>query len=171
MKRILTISALAVLALSLSGCDFFRMVAGRPTSADIAAKRSQIEAVGKAHQQRLDSLSLVQKQAADSLALLDSIKRSCGNILRPLQVSAVSASALKSRYYVMVGTFSLRDNAERQTQRAIDAGYEAVLIPLRNGFCAVGVAPADNLAAAFRSMQTIKGEAFCPKDVWILVNE
>ena len=75
MKKCLMISALAVSVCLLGGCDFFRQLAGRPTSQDIAAKRERIEREAEAHQRRLDSLKAVQKQISDSLATLDSLRK------------------------------------------------------------------------------------------------
>ena len=60
MKKILVITALAVSVCLLGGCDFFRQLAGRPTSKDIRAKQERIEQAARLHQQRLDSLKLVQ---------------------------------------------------------------------------------------------------------------
>ena len=74
MKRLMAIAALAASICLLGGCDFFRQLAGRPTSRDIEAKRLRIEREAEAHQRRLDSLKLVQKQISDSLATLDSLR-------------------------------------------------------------------------------------------------
>ena len=40
----LSVSVLILGSLLLGGCDFLRSVAGRPTSADLAAKREAIQA-------------------------------------------------------------------------------------------------------------------------------
>lgn len=74
MKQIHSIFLLILLSLSLCSCDLFRKIAGRPTSADIEKKRSALEMEQKAHNDRLDSLKLVQTQISDSLAALDSME-------------------------------------------------------------------------------------------------
>ena len=64
------------LALTVTGCDFFRRVAGRPVSADIENKRVAIlKAEEAALQAYLDSVKMVrEKVVSDSLAALDSLK-------------------------------------------------------------------------------------------------
>ena len=47
----------------VTGCDFFRMVAGRPTSKDIEKKRLEIiKAEEAALQARLDSIAAVEAE-------------------------------------------------------------------------------------------------------------
>ena len=75
MRRIILLLAF-VLGLQLTaGCDFLRTVAGRPTSADIAARRDAIaleEARAQAalarEQAVRDSLAAVERHRADSAA-------------------------------------------------------------------------------------------------------
>ena len=60
-----------------SGCDFFRKLAGRPTSVQIEAMADAIdqeEAETAARQARQDSLDAVKKYSADSLAAADSLR-------------------------------------------------------------------------------------------------
>ncbi|MBQ9548315.1 MAG: SPOR domain-containing protein [Bacteroidales bacterium] len=170
-QKILTLAALCCAALLLGGCDFFRTLAGRPTSADIEAARLRIEREEAAHRARLDSLRRVQKAMADSLELLDAIKAEKSNLLSAGSMGGVSASALESRYYIVVGAFSLRENAEKQGKKAADKGYRVNLVPFRNGFTAVCLEGSRNLADAYDALRRIKEEPFCPPDAWVLVNE
>ena len=55
--------------------------------------------------------------------------------------------------------------------KVADKGYNPALISFRNGFVAVGVCPCNTLKAVSDSLKGVKQEKFCPKDVWILVNE
>lgn len=91
MRRffIILLCAAAVLC---SGCDVFRKLAGRPTSADIEARRAAIEAVQEAeHQARMDSLAKVEKQLADSLAVLDSLKNMNETMLEPKSMGGLES--------------------------------------------------------------------------------
>ena len=161
---------LFVLALPLlNGCDLFRKMAGRPTSAEIEAKRIYIEQQERGHRNRLDSLQVMQKQISDSLALLDSVRAIKSSIVEVRQLSDETRSSLKYRYYVIVGTFGNADNAEKRMKGAEQAGYSAVKIRYRNGFTAVGVLPSDSLSDAFASLRGIRDGGFCP-DAWILEN-
>jgi len=171
MRKILVITALAVSVCLLGGCDFFRQLVGRPTSKDIRAKQERIERETLQHQQRLDSLKLVQKQISDSLATLDSLRDAKESLISTRQLSAGGKYDIPFRYYVMIGSFSSPDNATRQAARAEEAGYPATLIPFRNGFTAVGCCPSDNLTEVFASLRKLRAESFCPADAWILNNE
>ena len=171
MKKILVITALAATVCLLGGCDFFRQLAGRPTSRQIRAKQERIEQEARRHQQRLDSLKLVQKQISDSLATLDSLRDAKESLITTRQLTGGGKYDIPYRYYVMIGSFSSPDNATRQAARAQEAGYPATLIPFRNGFTAVGCCPSDNLTEVYASLRKLREEDFCPSDAWILNNE
>ena len=171
MKKILVITALAVTVCLLGGCDFFRQLAGRPTSKYIRAKQERIERAILLHQQRLDSLKLVQKQISDSLATLDSLRDAKESLISTRQLTGGGKYDLPYRYYVMIGSFSSPDNARRQATRAEEAGYPATLIPFRNRFTSVACCPSNNLTEVYASLRRLRKEKFCPADAWILNNE
>ena len=171
MKRILVITALAATVCVAGGCDFFRQLAGCPTSKQIRAKQERIEREAQQHQRRLDSLKLVQKQISDSLATLDSLRNAKETLISTRQLSGGRKYDIPYRYYVMIGSFGSADNATRQAARAEEAGYPATLIPFRNGFTAVGCCPSDNLTEVYASLRKLREEDFCPSDAWILNNE
>ena len=118
MKKCLMISALALSVCLLGGCDFFRQLAGRPTSRDIAAKRERIEREAEAHQRRIDSLKAVQKQISDSLAPLDSLRESKESIISTRQLATRGSYHPEYQYYVMIGAFSSTANAAKQAAKA-----------------------------------------------------
>ena len=155
----------------LQGCDAFRRLAGRPTSDEIAAKREMILREEAAHQARMDSLSRIEKAKADSLALLDKMKDAGEMFLSVSSLRRANAQKLDKRYYIVVGAFSNVDNASWLASKITAAGYEVEKIPYGNGFTAVGVAGTDALAHLWDSLQKVRTEPFCPKDVWILVND
>lgn len=169
MKQIHSIFLLILLSLSLCSCDLFRKIAGRPTSADIEKKRSALEMEQKAHNDRLDSLKLVQTQISDSLAALDSIRMQGSSIVEARQLTDQEKSMLPYSYYVIVGAFGNPENAERFAAQASDAGYPSTLIRYRNGFTAVGVCPSDRIVDAYESLKSVRESGFCP-DAWILNN-
>ena len=163
--------ALAVTVCLLGGCDFFRQLAGRPTSRQIRDKKERIERALQLHQQRLDSLKLVQKQISDSLATLDSIRAAKETMISTRQLSGGGKYDIPHRYYVMIGAFSSSANAARQAARAEKAGYKAAVIPLKNGISAVGVCPTNSLTEICAALKKVRQEPFCPADAWILKNE
>lgn len=171
MTRPLIFSVLAASVLLLCSCDAFRRLAGRPTSKDIEAKRELIRQEEAAHQARLDSLKLVEKALADSLEMIDRIHRSGEMFLSLSSLRGASAASLSHRYYIMAGAFANAENASWMASRIAARGYEVVRIPYGNGFTAVGLAGEDSLTGMWEALQKVKTESFCPKDVWILVNE
>lgn len=171
MKKIMIV-LMGLSLFAVTGCDFFRQLAGRPTSADIEAKRLEILiAEQQAAQARLDSLMKQQQIAKDSLAALDSIAQYGGTILNPAKLGGLFATRLEARYYVIVGAFRVRANAENLLLKAKNAGYEPALISFNTGLIAVGLCPCSNIVDAKDALKKVKTEKFCPKDVWVLLNE
>ncbi len=171
MKKIMIV-LMGLSLFAVTGCDFFRQLAGRPTSADIEAKRLEILiAEQQAAQARLDSLMKQQQIAQDSLAALDSIAQYGGTILNPAKLGGLFATRLEARYYVIVGAFRVRANAENLLLKAKNAGYEPALISFNTGLIAVGLCPCSNIVDAKDALKKVKTEKFCPKDVWVLLNE
>lgn len=173
MKKTYILLILASL-LTLTGCDFMRKLAGRPTSEEVEMMRLEIlKAEEAVLQARLDSLRNVeQRMLQDSLNTIDSIRQLGGSILNPATLGGLFATKLESRYYIILGSFRSRANAEALFNVAKNAGYKPALITFgKGGLIAVGVCPVNRLSDAYSSLNEVKKESFCPKDVWILINE
>lgn len=180
-------SIISVLLLALTvctGCDSLRKLAGRPTSADIEIKRAEIVRMKEIeHKIMMDSLAVVEKQISDSLAKADSLAevqeaqklskayQAKGTIANPARMGGLFTTKLDYKYYVVVGAFSNRQNAEKQLKIVQDAGYTATIISFRNGFNAIGMCQTDDLNSALASLKKVSQEPFCPVDAWIMVNE
>ena len=164
---------LAVTAMfMLTGCDFFRQLAGRPTSEEIEAMR--VEKLRIEEERLQESLIRLQeeKQAvADSIEAMKLIRQQEGTLLNPNALGGLFATKLEAKYTVIVGAFTKRANAERLHKQVSDKGYSPLLISLRSGLIAVGVCPVESKAEAMQAVRKVKGEDFCPDDVWILANE
>ena len=168
-KFLLLLSAISLL--SLGGCDMFRRLAGRPTAKELEQiKVEQLLRQETEHLTRIDSLKRVEKALNDSIAVLDSIRQLHGTILNPSEIGGLFTTRLDYMYYIVVGAFKDRANAESLLTVVKEAGYSPVLINFRNGFNAIGIAPANDLLHVFQSLKQVKKEGFCPDDVWILVN-
>jgi hypothetical protein len=102
---------------------------------------------------------------------LDSLKQLGGTILNSAAQGGLFTTKLESRYYIIVGAFHNRVNAERLYATIQKEGYTPVIISFRNGYNAVGVSPANKIKEAFQNLLVVREEKFCPKDAWILVNE
>ena len=169
-RSIIFLMTLSVFA--VTGCDFFRTMAGRPTSEDIERKKVEIMRQEQAVLQAgLDSLKRQKQMVQDSIDALDSIKQLGGTILNPARLGGLFATKLEARYYVIIGAFRVRANAEALFSRAKNAGHTPALISFNNGMIAVGLRPCNTVVDALSALKSVRKETFCPKDVWILLNE
>lgn len=185
MKKSCILILLAA-AFVVEGCDFFRKVAGRPTSDDIEAKRVEIAHVKEKmeeharEQARLDSIKVAMEQARlaeekaaqDSLDALSVIKEK-GFMMYDLEsLKGLSSGELNHRYYVVVGSFKDAGNADKFiTKVEAEPGMDPVKVRFRTGMVAVGVCPSDKVTQVAAVLDDVRAKSFCPKDAWVLVNE
>lgn len=147
----LTIAVMTLVATAVTGCDFFRRLAGRPDSEWIEAKAEAIRQEEEALRIRLDSLERARKAEADSLAAADSVR----------------LANHRYRFCVILGSFSSKENAERYVEEIAAKGYKGELLTFRNS-TAVGVCPTDDEAQAKKSLEELQRQDFCPNGAWIL---
>lgn len=147
MKIVRLFSLFLIAATMLTSCDFFRSLAGKPTSKDI--ERMRIEAQAK-KQRQLDSIN---KAKADSLALIAAME--------------AEKNALKERFYVVLGSFKVQGNAERMYQFLEKKNYTPRTIRFKNGFELVSAASTNNLQEALKIMDELLLFEYCPDDVWV----
>ncbi len=175
MKK--TVILLAVLLLSVTGCDFIRTLAGRPTSAQVETiRKEKIAAEEARHQAVLDSMEQAKQALADSMArleahLLDSLSQAKGTVLNPSKLGGLFTTKLDTKYCIVVGAFRNRAYAERKLKACNAAGYTATIISFRNGLLAVSVCPSDDLNQTLKTLKRLRGTDVCPEDGWILVND
>ncbi len=156
----------------VNSCDAFRRMAGLPTSADIVALQKKIARQEQLkYQHKLDSMKLVEKDLRDSLDILDSIRLQQYTILNNTKIGGLYTTKLEYKYYVVVGAFKDRSNAESLLNKVKSENYSAILINFRNSFNAVAISPSNDLNRVLRAIREIRKKSFCPEDVWILVNE
>lgn len=147
----LTIAVMTLVATAVTGCDFFRRLAGRPDSEWIEAKAEAICQEEEALRIRLDSLEKARKAEADSLAAADSVR----------------LANHRYRFCVILGSFSSKENAERYVEEIAAKGYKGELLTFRNS-TAVGVCPTDDEEQAKKSLSELQRQDFCPNGAWIL---
>ena len=159
-------------ALIVSGCDFMRKVAGRPTSADLeamVAAREQEEArAARALQERQQRERELQYQA-DSLLAVQTMEGIVMNRLSDLNVRVTTE--LPAKYHVVLGAFSDASNADNLISRLKEAGYEASAMRYRSGKTAVLACCTDSFVELGKSFASLQKENYCPKDVWVIVKE
>ena len=147
----LTIAIMTLVATAVTGCDFFRRLAGRPDSEWIEAKAEAIRQEEEALRIRQDSLERVRKAEADSLAAADSVR----------------LANHRYRFCVILGSFSSKENAERYVEEIAAKGYKCELLTFRNS-TAGGVCPTDDEEQAKKSLSELQRQDFCPNGAWIL---
>ncbi|MBQ6254831.1 MAG: SPOR domain-containing protein [Bacteroidales bacterium] len=155
MGRFARIALLSLsVAMLATGCDFFRSLAGRPTSKDIASMKAEI-----------------QRRQADSLeraAALKQAQEPVGTEVAEEPAPASDAKPGKRRFYVIMGAFSNKDNADKCAARLKDLGYEPEFFGFTEGRTAVGIGGTDDESEAKAFMTEVKRQDFCPEGVWIL---
>ena len=171
-RRFLILVALLSVTMVVTGCDFFRVLAGRPTSKEIEAKRAEIlrsaqddkvvaqDDKDSVPQQDQDSVQVAKPETAASERWDDG--------QRPHSAVPARPAGEKKRYYVIMGAFSSRENAEKYAERIKSFGYEPEFFGFTEGRTAVGVGGTDDPEEAKAFMRELKGQDFCPEGVWIL---
>jgi len=166
-KTAVFVAMSCAVVLLCSGCDMFRKMAGRPTSKDIEAKRAAILQREAEEKKALCDSSLAEEKGDSVSTNLTSDEAAAAALIGERQLSEDSAQALQYRYYVIIGTFRERSNALKLSSKAESLGYKPALIAYRNGYTAVGIAPADTLSDAYSALLTIRSGSLSP-EAWIL---
>jgi len=172
MRKVLQIAVVLLsVAMMASGCDFFRMLAGRPTSKDIEVKREKIlrsYQEGSPVNPGMTEGKPGMTEGKPGMTQEASLPAVTGN---PKPAAAEQGEARrieKKRYYVIMGAFSSKDNAVKYAERIKSFGYEPEFFGFTEGRTAVGVGGTDDPEEAKAFMRELKGQDFCPEGVWIL---
>ena len=245
MKKILGPVAIALMALCVSGCDFFRALAGRPTSAQLPkadtvasccaipdtlaltdtsscggcceAKDSTLAAKDSCCCAPADSIAKTdtlccpvaeQEPAAEPAtepatepaaepepepeatpeaqpaptpapvpetveeAIISNLGQRTGFLKVGVSYNDIRlTNTVESGYYILIGTFRQKSNADRLARQAAKAGLEVTRLEYANGRTAVAVRRSDNLGDAFVALGEVRKLSFSPKDACILVVE
>ena len=182
MKKIFAAISLSVLVLSVSSCDLFRSLAGRPTSAELKSAIEKQQSPARQMQAITEEPAITTEQTApeETIAVASPqakkeeytmVKRE-GRMSVPLAYTHTN-STLKATpehsYYIIVGTYRQRPTLNKMIKDAHDAGYETFLLEYSNGLTSVGLMPCDNLGEAIDAYAKVSKEDFCPKDACILI--
>lgn len=189
MKKIFATISLSVLVLSVSSCDLFRSLAGRPTSAELKSAIEKQQNAAETEKQNITEEPAITTQQAtikeqtapeETIAVASTqaekeeytmVKRE-GRMSVPLAYTHTN-STLKATpehsYYIIVGTYRQKPTLNKMIKDAHDAGYETFLLEYSNGLTSVGLMPCDNLGEAIDAYAKVSKEDFCPKDACILI--
>lgn len=177
-KLIQTVLILIPVALAATGCDFFRKLAGRPTSDQIAA---MAEAIRLEESARIaDSLrkALAEPQedsAATTPAPATPAAQAASTPTASSPVTAATTPAASApapagdlkRFYVVMASFGNSANANKYASILEAKGYPATILK-RGSYQVVAVCGTDDEAAIKQSFDEIRRQDFCPQGVWII---
>lgn len=148
MKYKVIVVTLVSALMVASGCDTVRSFLGKPTSADLARMRADLERIEK---ERADSIA---RARAVEAARLDSLQKACSTL-----------SILK--YNVIAGAFSDEANTAKFTEELRKGGYITCGIDFKNGMHAVCVMSSDNYDEAVRFLSDFRSSCRDGEDAWI----
>ncbi|MBR0531443.1 MAG: SPOR domain-containing protein [Bacteroidales bacterium] len=186
MRKVLQIAVVLLsIALMATGCDFFRVLAGRPTSKEIEAKRAEIlrsyqegspvnpgMTEGKPGMIEEKPGMTEEKpgmtEGKPGMTQEASLPAVTGNPKPAAAEQGEARKIEKKRYYVIMGAFSSKDNAVKYAERIKSFGYEPEFFGFTEGRTAVGAGGTDDPEEAKAFMRELKGQDFCPEGVWIL---
>ncbi|MGN1226946.1 MAG: hypothetical protein ACI4TL_06900 [Candidatus Cryptobacteroides sp.] len=161
MKSVFSYFLIGLTLCTVSSCDFFRSLAGRPTSEDLS------------EQNTVQTTEIVEE--ADPLPLENSgyqMKKRQGR-LNVVFAYTHTNSTLKAepeyKYYIVVGTYRQKPTRNKMISDARNAGYETYLLEYDNGLTSVALLPCDDLGQAIDAFAQVKQEKFCPKDACVLI--
>lgn len=98
---------------------------------------------------------------------LDSIKKAKVDSLALIAAMEAEKNALKDRFYVVLGSFKVQDNADRMHKFLEKNNYTPRTIKFKNGFELVSAASTNNLQEALRILDELLEYEYCPDDVWV----
>lgn len=191
-KLIQTVLILLPVALTVTGCDFFRRLAGRPTSDQIAA---MAEAIRLEESARIaDSLrravadtsaaQVAESQEAPAVApapaapapatpapapaatVPAATAAQTAPAATPEPVAPAPSDDLK-RFYIVMASFGKVSNARNYAATLEAKGYPATILK-RGGYQVVAVCGTDDEAEVNKSFDEIRRQDFCPQGVWII---
>lgn len=194
MNKFLIGTSLLLVICLVSGCDFLRTVAGRPTSEEIEWRTLEIQKIKSSIAAAANDSTAV-KEAADTLkegktdtektvsekpaVKSTAVEKAPANTASAPQVASKKLSGSKlhpvqdvpAKYMVIVGSFSVKANADKLVEQFLTKGYKATALPFSNGLTAVGVGLSETRAQLDAQLLKLKDEPLCPKDAWVLINE
>lgn len=165
MKKSLVFASFIAVVMTVSGCDFFRSLVGRPTSEWIA-KKAEVIAADKEFRESIEEI-IDENETDGAIPEIRGTSNSSsasGTSVAPDN----SGNGLPYNYYVVIGVFSSHDNAKALADKVMAKGYECVLLDWKDNKLAVALNPTNDLAVACSSLDSISQESFCPQDAWIM---
>ncbi|MCQ2166284.1 MAG: hypothetical protein MJY49_02490 [Bacteroidales bacterium] len=166
MKKVFRI-LLILSILCLSGCDFMRRVAGRPTGAELERKALKLEQLKAEKTAGTDSADVSAAKAEAALQELERMDVKLSSVFR----FGTPAKPVKDKYSIIVGVFRNAASASRIVEKAKAKGFGAYLIRFPDGVNAVCLDGGGSPAAFPELITKARKEGLCPSDAWIYVKK
>lgn len=173
MKKVATILALLSFLVTAQGCDFIRVIAGRPTEAQVREMANNIE---QRKQQIRDSLEQLRVLALERQALQrDSAIRDSISTELEIKFSDIfrfgePQSQDLRKYNVIIGVYRKEETANKQISTVSAQGFTPFLITFPAGEIAVCLGAADDVHELCYIISSGRQANACPKDAWIYMN-
>ncbi|MFA6677136.1 MAG: SPOR domain-containing protein [Bacteroidales bacterium] len=149
MKIFKIVPAILIVLTLATGCDFFRSILGKPTSKDLEAMRAE--------QLKKELIIKARKDSLLKVAEADKAK----------SIVKVEENALEDGYYVIMGSFKVKSNADRMLNMLKEHGYSPIRIKFKNGFDVISAVRCDTHHQAWVEMDKITQYKYAPEDIWI----
>lgn len=188
---------IGLLSFTLNSCNWVRHNLGMMTSGEIDELKKSYDNISAtdtsmactSDSSRLDSLNSsesdlsVEKSSSNVQSTSDK-KMSDGNIEVQKEVAAKVSNANSSKskinreininngngsgdFYIILGSFKSKQNAEKLYRDVINAGNPAALLQKDNGFVMVGVGGYHSLEEAENNLTKWKNNKLCSGGLWI----
>ena len=106
------------------------------------------------------------------VAIVSTIGCTCNTRETVTQSDSVSdRTEIEENYAVVVGVYRQKEPAKMKVQKCEAKGYEATIIPQKNGLFAVVVCPTNSKEEALVSLEKTKKDGVCSDEGWILTLE
>ena len=184
MKKIIPVLSIIVI-FAVSGCDFLRKTAGRPTSEDIRIKKELIrerqeqiriraeyvrDSIKAAEEAAKQALLLKEQERQDSLAAAATLTE-MGVLISDVSRFGKPVSKPDRKYNIIIGVYRQFSTASDQVKRAASKGYEPFYIPFEDGVNAVALDSSDTLGYILETVKSARKAGVCPWDAWVYVDE
>ncbi len=169
MKKVATYVLFGAFFLNITSCDFFRKVAGRPTSDIIAYKSMALEQRRQQIRDSLDMVAALEKSRRDSLAVVGEIN-ALGVKLSDVFYFGDPIDGLQYKYHLVMGVYRTNKMAQQQIDALAASGYQTYTLLFKGGVQAVVLERSDDISVIASTLKRAKASGVCPKDVWVHVN-
>jgi cell division protein FtsN len=146
MKPIKLFSVMLIVLLVYSSCDRIRYALGMPTSDQLEEARLIKEK---------QSVKYIQADTVKPSA--DSVKVAADSVIKPDTC----------RYYVIVGSFRVKENADAMAARMQKEGYKPAFLQFRNGLIVVSAMNVSTESEAQKIKRAITESGMDEETVWI----